>query len=70
MYLPHTWGGDTNLEEYYKTLKELDRNMQDIEQKYQISGIIAGMDAQAEVRPRRAVCWRRHKNVSWKHYKV
>ena len=51
MYLPHTLGGDLNLEDYYKTLKNLDRNMQEVKQKYQISGIIAGMDAQVEVGP-------------------
>ena len=43
MYLPHTWGAEGNLEEYDKTLKDID---------YQISGIIAGMDAQVEVQPR------------------
>ena len=52
MYLPHTWGGEANLEEYCKTLQEIDRNMQDIRKKYQISGIFAGMDAQIEVKPR------------------
>ena len=50
LYLPHTWGGETNLEEYYKTLKEVDRNMQDIKQKLHRTGIIAGMDAQVEVK--------------------
>ena len=49
--LPHTWGGDANLEEYYRTLKEVDRNMQDIKQKLYISGNSAGMDAQVEVKP-------------------
>ena len=44
-------GGETNLEEYYKTLKEIDKNMQEIKQEYQISGIITGMDAQVEVKP-------------------
>ena len=24
LYLPHTWGGELNLEEYHKTLKEVD----------------------------------------------
>ena len=52
MYLAHTRQGETNLEEYYKTLKKLGRHTQDIKQKYQISGIIAGMDAQVEVKPR------------------
>ena len=51
MYLPHTWGGQANLEEYYKTLKEIDKNLHDVKQKYNISGIIAGMDAQVEVKP-------------------
>ena len=52
MYLPHTWGGEANLKGYYKTLKELDKNLQEVKQKYHISGIIAGMDAQVEVQPR------------------
>ena len=51
MYLPHTWGGEANLEEYYKTLKEIDKNLHEVKQKYNISGIIAGMDAQVEVKP-------------------
>ena len=42
---PHTWGGEANLEDYYKMLKDLDKNMQEVRQKYQVSGIIAGMDA-------------------------
>ena len=53
MYLPHTWRGEANLEEYDKTLKDLDKNMQEVKQKkYQISGIIAAMDAQVKVKPR------------------
>ena len=32
MYLPHTWFGETNLEEYYKTLKDLDKKMQEVKQ--------------------------------------
>ena len=51
LYLPHTWGGETNLEEYYKTLKEVDRNVQDVKQKFHVSGIIAGMDVRVEVKP-------------------
>ena len=51
MYLPHTWFGETNQEEYYKTLKDLDKNMQDVKQKYHISGITVWMDAQVEVKP-------------------
>ena len=51
LYLPHTWCGEVRFEEYYKTLKEVDRNMQDIKQKFQFSGIIAGMDGQVEVKP-------------------
>ena len=39
------------MEECYKTLKDLSKNMQDVKQEYQISGIIAGMDAQVEVNP-------------------
>ena len=67
LYLPHTWCGELNLEEYYKTLKEVDRNMQDIKQKFHISGIIAGMDAQVEVKASPGtVCWWRHKDVPWK----
>ena len=30
MYPPHTWGGEVNLEEYYKTLKDFDKNMQEV----------------------------------------
>ena len=51
LYLPHTWCGEANLEEYYKTLKEVDRNMQDNKKNFHISGISAGMDAQVEVEP-------------------
>ena len=51
MYLQHTREGETNLDEYYKTLKEIDNNMQETKQEYQISGITAGMDAQVEVKP-------------------
>ena len=39
------------MEEYYKTLKEVDKNLQEVKQKYHISGMIAGMDAQVEVKP-------------------
>ena len=38
------WSGELHLEEYYKTLRDVDKNMQDIKQKFHISGIIAGMD--------------------------
>ena len=51
LYLFYTWGGELNLEEYYKTLKEVDRNMEDIKQKFHISGNSAGMDAQVEEEP-------------------
>ena len=51
LYLPHTWGGEANLEKYCKTLKEVGRNMQDVKQKFHVSGIIAGTDAQVEVKP-------------------
>ena len=51
IYLPHTWSGEPNLEEYYNTLQDLDKNMQEVKQKYQILGITAGMDAQVEVKP-------------------
>ena len=50
MYLPHTWCGELNLEEYYETLREVDGTMQDIKQKIHISGIIAGVDAQVDVK--------------------
>ena len=40
------------MEEYVKTLKDFDKNMQDIKQRYQIAGITAGMDAQVKVKPR------------------
>ena len=46
LYLPHTWGGEVNLEEHNKTLKEVDRNMQDIKQKLHSSGIIFGVPHQ------------------------
>ena len=39
------------MEEYYKTLKEIDKNLHEVKQKCNISGIIAGMDAQVEVKP-------------------
>ena len=51
LYLPHTWSGDKNLEEYCQTLIEVEKNMQDIKQKFRISGIVVGMDAQVEVKP-------------------
>ena len=40
MYLPHIWCVEENLEEYYKTLRHLDKNMQEVKQKSQISGIL------------------------------
>ena len=43
MFMPHTWRGETNLEEYNKTLNEVDENMQDIKQTFYLSGIVAGM---------------------------
>ena len=51
LYLSHTWSGELNHEEYYETLREVDGTMQDIKQKFHICGIIAGMDAQVEVKP-------------------
>ena len=39
------------MEEYCKTLKDLDKNVHEVKQKYHISGIAAGMDAQVEVKP-------------------
>ena len=51
IYLPRTWSGETNLVEYSKTMKDLDKNMHEVKKKYKISGIIAGMDAQVEVKP-------------------
>ena len=51
LYLPHTWGGEVTFEEYYKTLKEVDRNMQDVKQKFHTSRVLAGMDAHVEVKP-------------------
>ena len=48
LYLPHTWGGEANLEEYYKTLKDLDkRTCEEINQKYQNYGIIPEGEAAA-----------------------
>ena len=47
----YTWGGEANLQEYYKTLKDLDKNMQEVSRKYHNSGIIAGMDAQVGLKP-------------------
>ena len=44
-------GRRANVEEYCKTLNEVDKNMQDTKQKFYISGITAGMDAQVEVKP-------------------
>ena len=37
LHLPHTWSGELNLEEYYKTLSEVD-----IKQNFHMSAIIAG----------------------------
>ena len=56
MYLPHTWGGAANFQEYYKTLKELGKNLQDVKGR-----------GKAEAR---AVFWRRHNNVSWKQCEI
>ena len=50
LYLLHTWRGELNQEEYYKTLKEVDRTCREPEQKFHMSGISAGMDAQVEVK--------------------
>ena len=47
----HTWSGDLNIEEYYENLRKGNETMQDIKQKFHISGIIVGMDAQVEVSP-------------------
>ena len=52
MNVPHTCCGEANLEEKYTTLKDLDKNLQDVKQRYHISGITAGTDAQVEVKPR------------------
>ena len=38
-------------EEYYKTLREVDKNMQSIKQRFRTADIILGMDAQVEVKP-------------------
>ena len=43
--------GELNLEEYHEALREVDETMQDIKQKFHISGINAGLDAQVEVKP-------------------
>ena len=51
VYLPHTWGGEANLEEYYKTFCEIDKNIQEIKRTFYISGVTIGMDAQTEVKP-------------------
>ena len=51
MYFPHTWSGEANVEEYYKTLNKDDKNTQEIKKEFYISDIIAGMDAQVEVKP-------------------
>ena len=60
MYLPHTWGGEANLEDFYKTLNE-------IKQKFYMSGIIAGMDAQVKVETTPGtVRWWRQENESRK----
>ena len=50
MYSPHSWGGEADLEEY-KTPNVVNMNMQDIKQKFYISGIVAGMVAQVEAKP-------------------
>ena len=39
------------MEAYCKSLKDLDKNAQEVRQRYKILGIIAGMDAQVEVKP-------------------
>ena len=51
LFLPHTWSDEVNLEGYHNTVKDLDKNMQEVKQKYHISGIIAEIDAQVEVKP-------------------
>ena len=68
MYLPHTWSDEVNLEGYHKTLKDLDKNMQEVKQKYHISGIIAEMGG-SEAKPG-TIRRRRHKSVSWKYGKI
>ena len=51
MFMPHTWRGETKLEEHNKTLNEVDENDQDIKQTLFLSGIVAGMNARVEVKP-------------------
>ena len=49
MYLPNTLKGEAALEEYHKTLKEVDNNIQRIKQQFGITGIVVGSDAPVEV---------------------
>ena len=49
-YLPHTWCGEANLEEYYKTWNEVEKNIRRSNKIY-ISSIFAGMVAKVEVKP-------------------
>ena len=51
IYMPHTRRDEAKLEDYYKTLNAVDENIQEVKQKFYISGITAGMDAQVEVKP-------------------
>ena len=44
LHLLHAWCGEVHLEEYYKTMKEVDTNMH-------FPGIITEMDGQVEVKP-------------------
>ena len=47
-YLPHTWCGEANLEGYFKMLKDLDRNMQEVKGLWHY----CRNGAQVEVKPR------------------
>ena len=51
-----TWRGEANLEECYNTLTEIDGHTQGLKQKFKVSRIIAGPDAQVEELPHQEPC--------------
>ena len=69
MYLPHTWRGEANLEEYYETLKETDENSHEVKLKYNISGIIAGVRCSGEAATE-AVRWKWHESLPREHCEI
>ena len=66
----HTCSGEANLEEYYKTLKDLVKNLQDVKQKYHLwhhcwSGCACRGEAATG-----AISWKWHEKVPLEHHEI